>query len=229
MRREKIGGRTVTVREKISSEVTRALKQAILDELDRCNGDVKAVHANPRFDSHTVNRFRLADSDFDAAWTNLRKEPHNPYGPKDTIENREAFLEGLKKGLSPSASAREIGVCYTTVKAWRAKDREFTIAWDDALDEGTDGLEDEAHRRAVTGISKPVYYKGEVVGETVEYSDGLLNTLLQARRPWKFRRFQDSNPNASAPAFVVQADLSKLTPDELARLYRETLGHLNGG
>jgi len=47
--------------------------------------------------------------------------------------------------------------------------------------------EDEAVRRAVDGVEKPVFYKGKIVGYTLEYSDYLLLKLLAAyRKNWRY-------------------------------------------
>ena len=62
----------------------------------------------------------------------------------------------------------------------------FAAQWDEALGEGTNLLEAEAHRRAFIGIDKPVYYKGEVVGSITKYSDRLLMFLLKAHDPQMF-------------------------------------------
>jgi hypothetical protein len=59
----------------------------------------------------------------------------------------------------------------------RKRDHVFAEAWADAYEEGSDALEDEAHRRAVDGVEKPVTVAGqrEVMRE---YSDKLLIFLL---------------------------------------------------
>ena len=69
----------------------------------------------------------------------------------------------------------------------RRRSEDFAAQWDEALEEGSDLLEAEARRRAVTGVDKPVYYKGEVVGSITQYSDRLLMFLLRAHRPQMFR------------------------------------------
>ena len=43
--------------------------------------------------------------------------------------------------------------------------------------------EDEAYRRAVEGVRRPVFHGGVKVGEITEYSDRLLIQLLRRRRP----------------------------------------------
>ncbi len=69
----------------------------------------------------------------------------------------------------------------------RRHSEDFAAQWRKALEEGTDLLDAEARRRAVTGVDKPVYYKGKVVGSITKYSDRLLMFLLKAHRPQKFR------------------------------------------
>ena len=44
------------------------------------------------------------------------------------------------------------------------------------------GNGDEAHRRAVEGVKRPVFRGGKKVGEITEYSDFLLGKLLRRRR-----------------------------------------------
>jgi hypothetical protein len=72
------------------------------------------------------------------------------------------------------------------VYKWRAADVELAAAWDDALEAGTDLLEDEALRRAKDGYDEPRFYEGEVCGHVRKYSDTLAIFLLKARRPEKY-------------------------------------------
>ena len=53
-------------------------------------------------------------------------------------------------------------------------------------------LEDEAYRRAVKGINKGVYYRGEKIAVEKEYSDSLLALLLRANAPDKYKQVVDS-------------------------------------
>ena len=69
----------------------------------------------------------------------------------------------------------------------RRQSEDFAAQWDEALEEGTDLLDAEARRRAVTGIDKPVFFKGEVVASIKKYSDPLLMFLLEAYDPQMFR------------------------------------------
>ncbi len=47
-------------------------------------------------------------------------------------------------------------------------------------------LEDELWQRAVYGVKIPKFYRGEVIGYEIRYSDTLLMRLLEARDPEKF-------------------------------------------
>src|SRR5262249_19777084 len=64
---------------------------------------------------------------------------------------------------------------------------ELARRWAEAIEAGTDYLEDEARRRATEGTAKPVFYQGQQCGVVQEYSDTLLIFLLKGRRPEKFR------------------------------------------
>ncbi len=106
---------------------------------------------------------------------------------KADAPRKQAFLGALALvGVTTSACTHS-GVPRATVYGWRAADAEFADAWDQALEDAWDRLEAEAHRRAVVGTLKPVFYKGEEVGVIREYSDQLLVELLRANRPRKFR------------------------------------------
>jgi hypothetical protein len=102
---------------------------------------------------------------------------------------KQRLLKALAKGKSPAWAAEEAGIGRSTAWLWRQNDPEFATAWDEAVAEGVDRLEDEAHRRAVEGYNpRPVYHKGKKVGEIREYSDSLLALLLKSRRPEVYAR-----------------------------------------
>ncbi len=102
-------------------------------------------------------------------------------------KEREKFLDALREGRSVAAAAQAADISRRTPYRWRQEDEEFAAAWDDAFDAGTDLMEDEAKRRAIEGVDKPVFYKGQRCGQIREYSDTLLMQQLNARRPEKYR------------------------------------------
>lgn len=80
-------------------------------------------------------------------------------------------------------AARWCGVSPNFVHTWIKDDKVAAERFREAQRVGYGGLESEAIRRAVRGVEKDVYYKGEVVGHETVYSDGLLGKLLEARVP----------------------------------------------
>lgn len=91
--------------------------------------------------------------------------------PKRTPEKGEQLLDKLSKGYSVTAACKAEGVARRSYYEWRAADPEFAANADEAIEAGTDLLEDEAKRRA-TGP---------------DGSDTLLIFLLKARRPDKYK------------------------------------------
>ena len=67
-----------------------------------------------------------------------------------TYKARKIFLDRLAVGDSVSAAARAAGAEPKNFKAWRNSDPDFASDWDDAIEEGTDFIEDVATERALT-------------------------------------------------------------------------------
>lgn len=118
------------------------------------------------------------------------------YGKKDSPAVREAFLERLRRGDTPTIAANTVGICGTTARSWRNKDPEFAEQWLEALQDGTDALEQEAIRRGKEGVDRPVFQGGECVGFVREYSDTLLIKALEARDPARFSNKHNMAVNA---------------------------------
>lgn len=96
---------------------------------------------------------------------------------------KACFLEVLRQTGNVSRAAREAGLSSSTVYAHRAKQPKFARDWDAAVAEALDNLEAELVDRATRGVEKPVYYRGEIVGNVRNYSDALAMFILKARRP----------------------------------------------
>lgn len=150
----------------------------------------------------------------------MGRKPATKATPEKEINDlaKAKLLAGLMDGSTVTLAAEAAGIDRATAYRWRDNDKEFATAWDEALEAGTDRLEEEALRRARFGVAKPVYQGGKLVGAVQEYSDTLMIFLLKGRRPDKFRDRvsteltgkdgKDLNPPAPAGVLVVPGLIS---------------------
>lgn len=122
----------------------------------------------------------------------------SPIVSKRCPEIEERFLNGLRNSWSISKSARDVGIGPDTAYAWRAASRgtlnektgiyadDFCVRWDQAQEAGIERIEDEAVRRAVEGVEKPVYQQGVIAGSITEYSDTLMGLVLRGKLPARY-------------------------------------------
>ncbi len=89
-------------------------------------------------------------------------------------EQKQVFINALSAGNSVRTAADAAGVTFDKPYEWREADPEFAERWQFAEEAGTDLIEEEAYRRAVKGVEKPIYRGGEVVGHVADYSDSML-------------------------------------------------------
>jgi hypothetical protein len=121
---------------------------------------------------------------------------------------KAVFLKALAKSGVVTTACRKAKIGRTTAYKVRDEDIDLAAAWDDALDQAADVMEEEAHRRAVEGVLKPIYQGGKKVGSVREYSDTLLIFQLKAARPEKYRERSDIRHSG-------KIDVGKLSDDEL--------------
>lgn len=86
-----------------------------------------------------------------------------------TDEHEAKILGKLARGWSVTAACKAAQIGRRTYYDWRAIDEEFAARCDDALEMGTDLLEDSTTRQALAG------------------NTSLMVLLLKARRPLKYR------------------------------------------
>lgn len=120
---------------------------------------------------------------------------------------RARFLEALAAGDSVRAAAAAAGVSPAEPYVWRRSDSGFKAAWLAAEEAGTDLIEEEAFRRAVKGVEKPVYRGGEVVGHVADYSDTMLMFLLKSRRPERYGAQAKASEGESAQDLAKRLNL----------------------
>lgn len=135
-----------------------------------------------------------------------------------TLANKKIFLDKLAQGFTVSGAAIQCGFTRALMYQLREKYPQFARDWDDAIEEGKEWLEDQARRRAVDGIDKGIWYKGEQVATEKQYSDLLLLAMLKSRKP----EYRD-NPKFDAQ---VNVNVSALLDEARARLKGPTV--ING-
>jgi len=80
-----------------------------------------------------------------------------------TVAKETWFLEALAEDGNVTRAAMVSGYDRRSVYRKRQGDRTFAEAWDDAVDSAGDLLEAEARRRALSGVTKPLYHQGQPV------------------------------------------------------------------
>lgn len=101
-----------------------------------------------------------------------------------TPERQRAFIEELADcGIVGEAAAR-VGMTDRSARRLRRRPdaQAFSLAWEAALRLGVEHLCSIAYERAVLGIVKPRFYRGEKIGEERVYDNRLLVSLL-GRQP----------------------------------------------
>lgn len=106
----------------------------------------------------------------------------------------DAFIEGLEQGATITDACKAAGIGRMTAYDHRQRDEAFALRWADAIERGTEELETEARRRAMTG------------------SDTLMIFLLKARRPdvYRERLSVDQRVTVNQPTAVELARLRRI-------------------
>lgn len=121
---------------------------------------------------------------------------------KVTDKKKEKFLLQLvETGGNVTTACEMVCLARKTMYEHRAKNKKFAEDWDKAVDKGIDRLEDEAKRRACSGILEPVFYKGVCVDFVRKYSDTLLIFLLKGHRD-KYKERHEVTGKADEPVVL---------------------------
>jgi hypothetical protein len=122
-----------------------------------------------------------------------------------SANDRATFLEALSAGWSVRHAAERTGRAFQRFYALRKQDEAFGEAWDEAYEQGTQRLEDEATRRGLEGYDEETYDgEDKLIRRVRRYDSALLQQQLKARRPDKYR--ENAGIELNAPAvFVLQS------------------------
>ena len=141
-----------------------------------------------------------------------------------TAERQVAFVEKLADCGSITAACKHVGMSRESVRQLRRRydGRAFRDACDAALDCGYADLEDTAKERATNGVARPIFYKGEQVGEWRHHDERLSMFLLRFRRRHRFGDGVDL-PTYPAPIVYGQDEQIPFDPED------ELGGCIDGG
>lgn len=99
-----------------------------------------------------------------------------------SLDKQAAFLRALSATHSVQEAARSVQM--TRQSAYRLRSRlkgqPFDLAWEVAFHHSYDVLAHAALERALNGVERPVFYKGEQVGSYRHFDESLTRTLLRS-------------------------------------------------
>lgn len=124
-----------------------------------------------------------------------------------TAARQIAFIEALAETGCVEEACKHVGMGH--VSAYRLRRHPdgglFRAAWDAALDYALHRLEQAAIGRALNGVPRPVFYRGQQVGEWRQFDERLAMFLLRYRRRARYGAWLDG-PDAAAGTPVDDED-----------------------
>ena len=147
-------------------------------------------------------------------------DPASPRPRRDgwSAERQIRFIEAVAEGASVDAAARRVGM--TRDSAYKLARRpcggSFREAWDAAIDCTMAQVEQAAVERANNGVARPIFYKGQQVGEWRHHDERLTMFLLRSRRPDRYGKWTERMPGPdpetyeSDPAIRLDGPLTQI-------------------
>ena len=108
-----------------------------------------------------------------------------------TADRQYRFIQALAESGCVEEACRRVGMSDTSAYALRIRPcgGAFRRAWDAALDCGIHRVEQRAIERSVNGVARPIFHKGEQVGEWRHFDERLTMFLLRSRRPQRYGKW----------------------------------------
>ena len=155
--------------------------------------------------------------------SNKPKIPFTPATPRPrhdgwTVERQYKFIEALAETGCVEEACRRVGMSDTSAYALRRRPcgAPFRRAWDTALDYGVHRIEEHAFKRSRFGVARPIFHKGEQVGEWRHYDERLTMFILRSRRPQRYGKWidkmlaPDEDDPDQDPGIVLDGGLSRV-------------------
>lgn len=104
-----------------------------------------------------------------------------------TPSQQDLFLQAYRTHGLFTKAAQAAGLTKSSIEKYcqakTADAEQFQINVQEAAAQWADTVEEEITRRAITGVTKGIYHKGEWVADEIVYSDTLLLRLAEVRNP----------------------------------------------
>ena len=154
------------------------------------------------------------------------KQPLIPFEPVPvrarhdgwTVEKQYAFIEALAETGVVEEACRRVGMSRTSADKLRARPEgvHFRRAWEAAVDYSLYRIEEDSHARSRRGVARPIFYRGEQVGEYRHFDERLTMFLLRGYRPERYGRAavrvdppgEDEEPRRPDPGGVLEGELT---------------------
>ena len=164
----------------------------------------------------------------EAGWNDVLAEVEHQLGAhrRGGVRSRQAaFLAAYEATFNVTVSAKTAGVARVQFYRWQDDDPVFQAALRRMQERMKDRVEQEIFRRAVLGVQREVWHRGEVVGREVQYSDRLLLALARRVDPvaWGERPELVAPPGAKQTGAAVRHILANPEARVLAQQLAEVL------
>ena len=131
-----------------------------------------------------------------------------------TADRQVAFIAALAESGCVDEACQRVGMRRASAYALLSRNDSisFRAAWDAALDLAIGALGDAARSRAIHGVTRPVFYKGEQIGERRYFDERLTMFLLKTRDPerygvWRDRFVFNTSRESKAQQLAAMTDL----------------------
>jgi len=138
-----------------------------------------------------------------------------------TADKQVGFIEALAESACVDEACKRVGMSRQSAYALRRRvdAQSFRAAWDCALDYAVRRLSDAAFSRALNGVTRPVFYKGEQVGEKTYYDERLTMFMLRYRDPLRYGKWLDhfeARQHPDGPALKLSRAAQQVEEDAMA-------------
>lgn len=142
---------------------------------------------------------------------------HDGWSP----ERQTEFIEALAECGCVDHACQRVGMSVRSAYALRLREdaRSFRLAWEVALEYAVQRLSDAVLSRAIHGVSRPVFYQGQQIGERRYFDERLATFILRYRDAPRFGRWLDrmeSGREPDAPAARLACELVHVFDEALA-------------